>query len=196
MLKHYGNVGKYRYSHWGTIKHFLKLDVSNEDIEPISGQLVKNIAIVARELEYRNIAPKQLQNQAIREKVLGDSNLSYSFFLRDWSDLITVLTPRTGRSDRSITKKRNQLPYLYLDFDTLNILLILPEQSLWKNEWRNLRGTYCQIPEANWEGNIPNQGNLEIPELEIEITQAGKQWTCHLQNHYRNQIYQWEKVRS
>ena len=172
-----------KYSHWGTIKHFLKLDNNNKDIEPISGQLVKNIALVARELEYRDIPPEQLQNQDIREEILEGSDLSYSFFLRDWSDLITVLTPREGKIDRSLTKRPNQPPYLYLDFDTLDTLLILPEQSLWKNEWRDLRGTYCQISEANWEGDIPSQGNLEIPELEINITQAVEKWTCQLQNH-------------
>ncbi len=181
-----------KYSHYGTIKHFLKLDNSNEDIEPISGQLVKNIAIVARELEDRKIASEQLQNQNIREEILENGNLSYGFFLRDWSDLIKVLTPRKSKSDRSLTKRGNQLPYLYLDSDTLNILLILPEQSLWKNEWRDLRGTYCQISEANWEDDIPSQGNLEISELEITVTQAVEKWSCQLQNHHQNLIYQWE----
>ncbi|MGL5793671.1 MAG: hypothetical protein ACRC06_04565, partial [Waterburya sp.] len=131
---------------------------SNEDLEPISGQLVKNIAIVARELEHKNIASEQLQDKETREEILNNSNLSYSFFLRDWSDLITVLTPRTGNSNRRILKKSNQLPYLYLDLaDTLNTLLILPEQSLWKKEWQNLRNTYCLIPEAGGEDNVPSQ---------------------------------------
>jgi predicted nucleic acid-binding Zn-ribbon protein len=182
-----------RYRQWGTIKNFLNLENSNEDLEPISGQLVKNIAIIARELEYKSLPPGTIENREAREELIGSSNLSYSFFIRDWSDLITVLTSRTGKSDLSLIKRRNQLPYLYLDIaNTLNTLLILPEQSIWKNQWRNLRGTYCQIPEAGWEDDIPSHGNLEIPELEIDIKQATDKWTCQLQNHHRNQIYQWE----
>ncbi len=68
----------------------------------------------------------------------------------------------------------------------------MPEQSLWKKEWQNLRNTYCLIPEAEWEDNVPSQGNLEIPELEIKIKQAADKWTCQLQNHHRNQIYKWK----
>ena len=148
---------KYSQMGWGTIKHFLSLEDSNEDLEPISGQLVKNIAIVARELEYKSLSPETIKDREAREELIGNSNLSYSFFIRDWSDLITVLTPRTGKSDRSLIKRRNEPPYLYLDIvNTLNTQLILPEQSLWKNEWRNLRGTYCQIPEAGWEDDIPS----------------------------------------
>ena len=182
-----------RYSQWGTIRHFLSLDNSSEDIEPISGQLVKNIAIIARELEHRGLDPETIKDRESREELIGDSNLSYSFFIRDWSDLITVLTPHTGKSDRSISKRRNKPPYLYLDIaDTLNTLLILPEQSIWRNQWQNLRGTYCQIPEAVWEDDIPSQGNLEISELEIDIKQATNKWTFQLQNHHRNEIYRWE----
>ena len=182
-----------KYSQWGTIRNFLNLDNSNEEVEPISGVLVKNIAIFAKELERQNISPVSLQNEKVREELLINSNLSYSFFLRDWSDLIALLTPREGASDRSIRRRHNQPPYLYLDVaDTLNTLLILPEQSLWKKEWRNLRGTYCLIPEAGWEDNIPTQGNLEIPELEIDIKKTAHEWSFQLQNHYRNQIYQWK----
>ncbi len=176
---------------WGTIKHFLSLEDSNEDIEPIAGQLVKNIATIARELEYKSLSPETIKDREAREELIGNSNLSYSFFIRNWSDLITVLTPRTGKSDRSIFKRCNKPPYLILA-DTLNTLLILPEQSLWKKEWQNLRDTYCLIPEREWGGDIPSQGNLEIPELEIDIKKATNKWTCQLQNHYRNQIHKWE----
>lgn len=178
---------------WGTVGHFLNVNSSDEDIEPVSGQLVKSIAVVARELERQDISPETLQNREVKEELLSSINLSYSFFLRDWSDLVTVLSPHEGNSDRSITKQRNQSPYLYLDIvDTLNIQLILPEQSLWKSQWQNLRGTYCLIPEANWEHTIPIQGNIEIPELEINIRQAANQWNCHLKNHYHNEIYEWK----
>ena len=182
-----------KYKQWRTIKHFLKIDDSNKDIDSISGQLVKNVAIVARELERQNVSPETLQNKEIREEILDSLNLSYGFFLRDWNDLITVLTPRGGKSDRSILKRQNQLPYLYLDVaNTLNTLLILPEQSLWKDEWQNLRGTDCLILNTDWQCTIPSQGNLEIPELEINITKEAEKWTYQLQNHNHIKIYQWE----
>ena len=181
-----------RYSQWGTIRHFLALDNSNEDLEPISGQLVKNIATVARELEYRDLDPETINDREAREDLISDSNLSYSFFLRDWSDLITVLNPRNNNFSR-IVIGRNRSPYLYLDVvDTLNTLLILPEQSLWENKWQNLRGSYCLIPDADWENTIPLQGNLEIPELEIDIKQAANIWSYQLQNHHRNEIHSWK----
>ena len=182
-----------RYSQWGTIRHFLALDNSNEDLEPISGQLVKNIAIVARELEYRNLDPKTIGDREQREEIIVNSNISYSFFLRDWNDLITVLTPHNNDNFCRISRRQNKSPYLYLDVaDTLNTLLILPEQSLWKNQWQNLRGRYCLIPEAKWEYTIPKQGNIQIPELEIVIKEATERWRLQLQNHYPNKIYSWE----
>ena len=181
-----------RYSQWGTIRHFLALDNSNEDLEPISGQLVKNIAIVARELEYRNLDPKTIGDREQREEIIANSNISYSFFLRDWDDLVVVLDPRYNSNFSRISKRSNPEPYLYLDVDTLNTLLILPEQPLWKKEWQNLRGSYCLIPEAKWEDTIPSQGSIEIPELEIKIDRATERWRLQLQNHYRNEIYSWE----
>lgn len=70
--------------------------------------------------------------------------------------------------------------------------LILPEQKIWKSEWKTLRGTYCLIPKANWESNLPTVGDLEIPELAIDIEQEKDVWSCELQNHYRNSIHQWQ----
>ena len=172
----------------------MKPDHSNQDIEPISGQLVKNIAIVARELERQDLAPETISDREQREEIIANSNISYSFFLRDWDDLVVVLDPRHNSNFSRIARRSNPEPYLYLDVaDTLNILFILPKQSLWKREWHNLRDTYCVIPEADWEGDIPHQGNIEIPELEIDITQARSKWSYQLQNHYRNEIYKWER---
>ena len=174
---------KKKYRNWKTTGHFLKIDKIDEQTETIPERLVKNIAIVAIELEYQGITPEQLRDEEVKNKIneiLHDSNLNISndFFLRDWSDLITVLTPRKGKGDRSITKKRNQPPYLYLDFDTSNIQLIFPEQSLWEKEWQNLRGTNCSVPDAEWNSSIPNEDNLEIPELEIDIKEAKDKWSA------------------
>ena len=182
-----------RYSQWGTIKHFLNPNNGSEDIEPISGQLVKNIAIVARELEYRNLTPKTISDLEQREEIIANSNISYSFFLRDWNDLITVLNPRNNNSFSSIAKRSNPEPYLYLDVaDTLDTLLVLPEQSLWKKEWKNLEYSYCSISDTDWEGDISSNGSLEITELEKNIERAADRWCFELQNHDHNKIHSWE----
>lgn len=55
-----------------------------------------------------------------------------------------------------------------------------------------MRGTYCLIPNADWESNIPAVGDLEIPELEIDIEKTEETWSCDLLNHYRNSIHQWK----
>ena len=113
--------------------------------------------------------------------------------MRDWSDLVTVLAPRNSDNFCKISRRQNRAPYLYLDVaDTLNTLLILPEKSLWQNQWQNLRGSYCLIPDTDWEDIIPDRGNIEIPELEIDIKQATERWRLQLQNHHRNKIYSWE----
>jgi hypothetical protein len=76
--------------------------------------------------------------------------------------------------------------------DSLNTQLLLPEQVLWKPEWRNFRGTYCQIPQANWEDTIPTNGDLIIPELIMEVNQASQKWNWQLLDHNRQNLLEWE----
>lgn len=175
-----------KHPQWGTLINFLKSSYSEkEESEPISGQLVQGIAIVAQELERQNASPQALQDENQREELLGSYYLPNNFFLRNWNALIQVLTPKPGSSrNRGIISRRSKPLSLYLDVeDSLNTQLILPEQVLWKPEWRNLRGTYCHIPEASWEDTIPTAGGLEIPELVIDINQASEDWSCQLLDH-------------
>lgn len=183
-----------KHPQWGTLINFLKSSYSDkEETEPISGQLVQGIAIVAQELERQNASPQTLQDENQREELLGSYYLPNNFFLRNWNALIQVLTPKPGSSrNRGIITRRSKPLSLYLDVgDSLNTQLILPEQVLWKPEWRNLRGTYCHIPEADWEDTIPTAGDLEIPELVIDINQASEDWSCQLLNHNRQSLLKW-----
>lgn len=184
-----------KHPQWGTLINFLKSSYSEkeEETEPISGQLVQGIAIVAQELERQNASPQVLQDENQREELLGSYYLPNNFFLRNWNALIQVLTPKPGSSrNRGIITRCSKPLSLYLDVeDSLNTQLILPEQVLWKPEWRNLRGTYCHIPKSGWEDIIPTAGDLEIPELVVNINEASDVWSCQLLSHNRQSLLKW-----
>ncbi|MEA5568945.1 chromosome partitioning protein ParA [Anabaena sp. UHCC 0399] len=189
------NVCEEKHSQWGTLINFLKSSCSEDaEIEPVSGQLLQGVAIVAQELERQKASPQVLKDEEQREEILGNYYLPRNFFLRNWDALTQVLTPKsgTGRS-RSIIARRSKPLLLSLDVeDSLNTQLLLPEQVLWKPEWRNLRGRYCQIPQANWEDTIPTTGDLIIPELIMEINQASEKWSCQLVDHNRQNLMEWD----
>jgi predicted nucleic acid-binding Zn-ribbon protein len=188
------NFCQENHPQWGTLINFLNASYSEDgETEPISGQLLQGIAIVAQELERQGVSPSALQNEHQREELLGSYYLPHNFFLRNWNALIQVLTPKTGSGQsRSLVRRRSQPLVLSLDIiDTGNTQLILPEQTLWKPEWRDLRDTYCQIPEANWENTIPRVGDLEIPELAIDVNQASEDWSCQLLDHNRKSLLKW-----
>ncbi|EDX73581.1 hypothetical protein MC7420_3755 [Coleofasciculus chthonoplastes PCC 7420] len=188
------NFCQENYPQWGTLINFLNASYSEDgETEPISGQLLQGIAIIAQELERQGVSPSALQNEHQREELLGSYYLPHNFFLRNWNALIQVLTPKTGSGQsRSLVRRRSQPLVLSLDvIDTGNTQLILPEQTLWKPEWRDLRETYCQIPEANWEDTIPRVGDLEIPELAIDVNQASEDWSCQLLDHNRKSLLKW-----
>ncbi|WP_199315123.1 MULTISPECIES: hypothetical protein [Oscillatoriales] len=183
-----------KHPQWGTLINFLKSSYSeDEETEPISGQLLQGIAIIAQELERQQAAPQALQDENQREELLGSYYLPQNFFLRNWNALIQVLTPRSGSGrTQSIISRRGKPLVLSLDVtDSLNTQLVLPEQTIWKPAWRNLRGTYCQIPEANWENIIPRSGYLEIPELLINVNQTAENWSFQLLEHNRQSLLQW-----
>ncbi|NER79067.1 MAG: hypothetical protein F6K42_05705, partial [Leptolyngbya sp. SIO1D8] len=102
-----------------------------------------------------------------------------------------VLTPKSSESKQRLRRQQRSL-CLQLDIETLNTQLVLPEQQLWQKDWRDLRGTYCQIAEAHWEDVIPYEGDLEIPELTTVVNSPAPNWQWHLQNHLRNQILTWQ----
>ncbi|MHC5915595.1 MAG: chromosome partitioning protein ParA [Nostoc sp.] len=183
-----------KHLQWGTLINFLKSSYSEDpETEPISGQLLQGIAIVAQELERKKASPQALEDEKQREEILGNYYLPHNFFLRNWNALTQVLTPRSGSSQsRGIITRRSKPLLLSLDIgDSLNTQLMLPEQVLWKPEWRNLRGTYCRIPQAKWEDTIPTAGDLIIPELIIEINQASENWNCQMLDHNRQNLLEW-----
>lgn len=188
------NFCQEKHPQWGTLINFLKSSYSeDEEVEFISGQLLQGIAIIAQELERQQASPQALQDENQREELLGNYYLPQNFFLRNWSALIRVLTPRTGSArTQKIISRRSKPLILSLDVtDSLNTQLVLPKQTIWKPAWRNLRGTYCQIPEANWENIIPSYGDLEIPELVIDVNQIAENWNCQLLDHNRQSLLHW-----
>lgn len=183
-----------KHPQWGTLINFLKSSYSEDtETEPISGQLLQGIAIVAQELERQKASPQALQDESQREELLGSYCLPQNFFLRNWSALIQVLSPRPGSScSRGIVSRRSKPLFMSLDVaDSGNTQLVLPKQALWKPEWLSLQGTYCQIPEANWEDTIPTIGDLLVPELVIEVNQASEDWNCRLLDHNHQHLLAW-----
>jgi hypothetical protein len=194
---------KQRHRHWNTLIGFLGISFSDtEEVEPISGQLVQGIASVALELERNNQEADILRDENQRENILGNYDLPKHFFLRDWGNLIQVLTQvqHSARSSRSRAIKPKKPPSLILDvFDTGNIQIVLPEQNLREPNWTLLLGRYCHIPNlisgSIWEGNIPHSklDFLEIPERIIGIRRAEKQWSLRLLAHDNTELVTWHQ---
>jgi len=183
-----------KHPQWGTLINFLKSSYSEDtDTEPISGQLLQGIAIVAQELERQKASPQALQDENQREELLSNYYLPQNFFLRNWNALIQVLTPRSGSSrSRGIISRRSKPLFMSLDVaNSWNTHLVLPKQALWKPAWRDLRGRYCQIPQANWEDTIPTTGDLLVPELLIEVDGVSENWNCQLLDHNHQQLEEW-----
>jgi len=183
-----------KHTPWGTLINFLKASYDeNEKAEPISGNLVKAIAIIAQELELQRLSSDVLLDENQREKLLNNNYLPQAFFLRDWQKIIEVLTPTIGAGgNRSIVNRRPKPPYLILDIaDTWNKQLILPEQVLWRPQWQDLRGTYCEIPQGNWKKIVPKSGDLEIPELIMDVEEY-KDLSYQLINNLQQPLFTWE----
>lgn len=180
-----------KHAAWGTLNNFLRVSCSEQtDDNALSGQLVKGIAMVAQQLEEQGQSPQILLDPEQREDLLSHYYLPSSFFLRDWSTVATVLTPKPSSSGHSLRRRQRSLS-LQLEIETLNTQLVLPEQKLWQRDWRDLRGTFCQITEAEWEDVMPREGDLAIPELAAVVDTAAAHWEWHLQNHRRDRILTW-----
>jgi hypothetical protein len=175
-----------KYPQGGTLSHLFKYR------EPISGRIIQGIAKIARELEVKELPPTILEDERQRDSIIGNLSLDNGFFLRDWEAIVKILTPKeSNHRHQNIERKETDL-ILHLDIeDSGNIQLILPEQSIWDNEWENHRGSDCKISEAGWKGNIPMKGSLEIPELTIDTSQVSQEYIFSLKNDSGDSIHTW-----
>ena len=175
-----------KYPQGGTLSHLFKYR------EPISGRIIQGIAKIARKLETNQLSPSVLEDERQRDSIIGNLSLDDGFFLRDWEAIVKILTPKASNSRHQNTEKKETDLILHLDIeDSRNIQLILPEQSLWDNEWENHRGSECKISEAGWDGNIPMKGSLEIPELTIDINQVSQEYITSLKSDRGDSIHTW-----
>lgn len=168
-----------KHSERRTLNRFLKISCPSDrqnqkdqkDVEPLSGNLLKYIVTVALELERRKQNPSILKDENLREQYLQGLSLPYNFFLRNWDNLESVLTtkPVTTITANKVIRQRKREMILRLDTLELNLQLSLPEQSLWRKEWRNLNNSFCRIPQTRWESNISYPNSLEIPELCVNL---------------------------
>lgn len=180
---------------WGKLLTFLESSVDNEGkAEPIAGKLLQGLAIVAQVLERQGLEPTVLQNVHQREQLLQQFFLPNTFFLRNWDNLIQILTPQKQNlnSRQKIISRRQKSLSLVLDIaDSMEIQLVLPVQTLWRPQWENLRETYCQIPQQGWETTLPKSGALNIPELNLPIESISDEWIWSLRSHNGSCLVQW-----
>ena len=181
---------------WGKLRTFLKSSCtdSDEEAEPVSGELLQGLAVVAQALERQGLEPAVLQDAHQREQLLQNFCLPNTFFLRSWDNLIQVLTPQEKNSNdrRKLVSWRKKPLLLMLDVvDSRDIQLVLPAQMLWQPAWRNCRGTYAQIKEPDWETTLPIDGALEIPELTLRISDMVQSWVWHLRSHTDESLTEW-----
>lgn len=192
-----------RHPQWGVLIGFLRVSCSDiEKVEPISGQLVQGIASVALELERNQESPEILRDANQRESKLSNYYLPKHFFLRDWDNLIQVLThtqPHRNSYLRTIKPRKKPLS-MFLDvFETGNIQLVLPEQNLRDPKWSALLDSYCHIPDFTsgsiWQGSIPKSNSefLNIPERIINIRNIETQLRLSLLDHNNRELVTWNQ---
>ena len=187
-----------RHSTRRSLNRFLRISCPSdrpdrEDVEPLSGNLLKYIATVALELERRQQSHSILKNEQKREQYLQGLSLPYNFFLRNWDNLASVLTTQRVASTRAnqVIRQRKRELLLRLDTLELNLQLALPEQSLWRKEWKNLSNSFCQIPQTKWESNINYPNSLEIPELCVNLHTLCDRWTWQLKDANKCDLIEW-----
>ena len=186
----------HRHPQWGRLLTFLKSSYAEDDeaAEPISGQLLQGIAIVAQELERRGLSPTILQDSQQQEQFLQSYCLPNTFFLRSWDNLIQVLIHQEQSQiiRRGIIGLRKKPLSLRLDsVDSMDIQLCLPPQLLWQSRWNQFRGTYCQIQEHGWETTLPYAGGVEIPALVQTVNRVCQRWTWQLRSHTGASLTEW-----
>lgn len=186
-----------RYPQWGKLLTFLSSSCSQdgEETAPISGELLQGIALVAQSLERKGLEPSVLKDVHTREHLLQQFCLPRTFFLRSWDNLIQVLTPqnRDFHHRRKIVSYRKKPLFLTLDIvDSMDIQLVLPEQAIWKADWKKFRDTYVQIKGCGWESTFPPEGPLEIEKQQQSIDRLEKEWTWRLKSHTRMALMEWQ----
>lgn len=192
------DVCQHRFPNRGRLLTFLRSSCPEdheEEADPISGTLLQGLASVAYELERRGESPEILRDELQRTRILQNYSLPNTFFLRSWDSLINVLTPRSKKCLRpSIISQRRKPLSLLLDItDSFDIQLLLPEQEIYRKEWKQLQAEYCTIPEGNWEGTINiGSGVVKIPELRQTLTQSAVQWAWQLRSHSDRVLLEWQ----
>lgn len=181
---------------WGKLRTFLKSSCtdSDEEAEPVSGELLQGLAVVAQALERQGLKAAVLQDTHQREQRLQNFCLPNTFFLRSWDNLIKVLTHQEKGSNyrRKLVSLRKKPLLLMLDIsNSMDVQLVLSAQTLWQPDWRNWRGTYAQIQENGWETTLPRDGALEIPELTLRICNMVQSWAWHLRSHTDESLTEW-----
>jgi hypothetical protein len=187
-----------RHSTRRSLNRFLRISCPSdrydqENTEPLSGNLLKYIATVALELERRKQKSDILKNENLREQYLQGLSLPYNFFLRNWENLASVLTPKsvTGIKANKVIRQRKRDLILRLDTLALDLQLVLPNQNLWRKEWKNLSNSFCRISQANWESNIDYPNSLEIPELCVNLHTLSDHWTWQLKDANNCDLIEW-----
>ncbi|MDG2992006.1 hypothetical protein L3556_13855 [Candidatus Synechococcus calcipolaris G9] len=187
----------HRHPQWRKLLTFLKSSYAEDDeaVEPISGQLLQGIAIVAQELERRGLSPAILQDSQQQEQFLHSYCLPSTFFLRSWDNLIQVLTPQeqSQTTRRGIIDWRKKPLVLALDVaDSMDIQLCLPEQRLYRKDWKALSRSHCKITEISWEGDIDlGSGIVEIPAKNRAVHHHQPSWTWQLRSHTDASLTEW-----
>jgi hypothetical protein len=187
------------YPGWGKLKKFLKSSYAENDAlaEPISGQLLQGVGIVALELDRRGQSPKILEDENQQEQFLQSYCLPSNFFLRSWKNLIDVLIPQNHNYNvrrRSIGSRKRPLLLMLNIADSMDIQLCLPPQMFWQQGWSSFQGTYCKIHEHGWEGTIPQSKDLdlEIPALSQAVSSVAVEWNWQLKSHTKEVLAEWQ----
>lgn len=187
---------QHRYPQWGKLLTFLSASCSDEKeaVEPISGELLQGLAIVAQALEQEGLEPDILHDRHQRERLLQNFCLPNTFFLRSWDNLIQVLTPRQRESihHRHIVSLRKKPLFLALDVaDSFNVQLVLPAQTLWRSDWSKLRDTFVTLDGTGWESTFPQEHLLEVEAQTHTVSDVLNEWVWRLISHNRETLTEW-----
>ncbi len=187
---------QHKHPQWRKLLKFLEISCMDGDkeTEPISGELLQGLAIVAQALERQRLEPEVLQDVHKRKQLLQNFCLPNMFFLRSWDNIIQVLTPQEKSSNyrSKLVSLRKKPLLLMLDVhDSMDIQLVLSAQTLWQPDWQNYRGTYARIEECKWETTLPRDGALEIPQLAKPLYNVAQDWVWYLRSHTNQSLVEW-----